>query len=306
MPVTVDRVGELMGTGGRNRRQLVSPEGVPLDIQIAGHGERLAAFMLDIVFMYAAITALFIIFALTFLSEQISEVQATVFLFMAFVIRNFYFLHFELFWQGRTPGKKICGLRVINRHGGELTPSAVIARNLTREVEFFLPFTLLLTLGFGDNALESLVLLCWVSAIGLLPLFNRGHLRAGDLIGGTQVISMPRRALLGDLAEQSQKQTASGGYTFNHKHLGIYGNFELQVLEEFLRRPESPESRLLLAEVCGKIRRKIGWEDEVPPDMVRRFLTEFYIAERAALEHRQLLGQVKEDKSSPPARDKRG
>ena len=57
-------------------------------------------------------------------------------LFVAFVLRNLYFIHFELAWQGSTPGKYFTGLRVIERHGGELTPAAIVARNLTREVEF--------------------------------------------------------------------------------------------------------------------------------------------------------------------------
>ena len=62
-----------------------------------------------------------------------------------FVVRNLYFIHFELSWRGATPGKRIVGIRVIDRRGGPLLPAAVIARNLTREVEIFIPLRVLIS-----------------------------------------------------------------------------------------------------------------------------------------------------------------
>ncbi len=91
---------------------------------------------------------------------------------------------------------------------------------------------------------------------------------------------------------------ATDGYTFTHEQLALYGAFELQVLEEFLRRPVSPESDALLADVCRRICRKIGWEEAVPLGHIRRFLTDFYTAERADLERGQLFGKLRADKTA--------
>lgn len=295
MAIRTDRVGELLEGVRRNRRIIVSPEGVPLDVHIAGHGERLTAFALDMAFLFAAVGCLYLLAILLFFSRTNISVGMTLVLFIAFIVRNLYFLHFELAWQGRTPGKRICGLRVINREGGELTPSAVVARNLTREVEAFLPISLYAGLGNG-TPWQDLALLGWVLAIAALPFFNRDRLRAGDLIGGTQVISMPKRVLLGDLAAEPVKK-GRRKYVFTYEQLAVYGAFELQVLEEFLRRPED-ETAALLKEVCRKICRKIDWEGEVPSYDVRRFLTEFYTAERADLERGQLFGKLREDKTA--------
>lgn len=298
MAIRVDRLGELIEGTKRRHRVIVTPEGVELDVHLAGAGERLAAFLLDLLFMFAAVACLYLLLLMLFFSRVNISVGMTIILFAAFVVRNLYFLHFELAWQGRTPGKKICGLRVINRKGGELAPSAVIARNLTREVEFFLPLSLMLGAHATPGSPQALTLLGWVLAITLLPLFNRERLRAGDIIGGTQVIAMPKRVLAGDLAvlpQQAEKAT----YSFSHEQLAIYGVFELQVLEEFLRRPPDPATQLQLEAVCEKIRRKIGWEQEVAPQDVRRFLTDFYTAERASLERGQLFGRHKADKNSP-------
>ncbi|MDR1650168.1 MAG: RDD family protein [Synergistaceae bacterium] len=296
MPDTPDRVGRLVDGISRKTWTVVSPEGVALEVPIASKGERLAAFMIDIALMTAALVMTVILLVILIFSNASMSVSLTLILFLSFAIRNMYFIHFELAWQGRTPGKKICSLRVINRAGGELSPSAVIARSLTREVEFFLPLSVFLTLEPGGGAWRQLTLLGWACALTALPCFNRGHLRAGDLIGGTIVISMPKRVLRADLTEKIQ---ASGGiYSFSQRQLSIYGAFELQVLEELLRRPQTGENDRILGSACEKISRKIGMDQEIPPGEDRRFLEDFYAAEREALERGQLFGHYKADKTA--------
>lgn len=301
MARTTDRVGELLEGIKRKRREIISPEGVPLDVQVAAHGERITALTLDLFFMMAVIILIYILmgFVLSqFQGGMTRSVGMTLILFSAFIVRNLYFLHFELAWQGRTPGKKICGLRVINRQGGELTPSAVIARNLTREVEIFLPLSLYFSLDAADAGWRTLVILAWTLILTSLPLWNRDHLRAGDLIGGTQVIAMPKRLLLTDLTTAKDPQKAARAeYKFTHEQLAIYGAFELQVLEEFLRRTPSADTEKLLLDVSEKIRRKIGWLEPLPPGEARCFLTDFYTAERADLERGQLFGRLRADKT---------
>ena len=296
MPADKDRIEELLEGITRKKAVIVSPEGVPLEIQIASHGERLTALVLDLCFMFAAIICLYLVAVALFFAHTNISVGMTLVLFLSFLVRNLYFLHFELAWQGRTPGKRICRLRVISSSGGELAPSAVIARNLTREVEIFLPVSLFFSLGSGSGW-QGFALLGWSLAITSLPLFNEKHLRAGDLIGGTQVIAMPKRALLADIAAPPAK-TDTRMFSFTPEQLAIYGRFELQVLEEILRRPPTRETQELLATVCEKIRRKIKWDDPVAATDARRFLTEFYTAERADLERGQLFGRYRADKDA--------
>ena len=296
MTAPKDRVGQLLEGIRREHRELVTPEGVPLEIRIAGNGERISALMLDLGLMLVIVILLyFLLFFLWFSGATRDLIGWTVVELLVFVVRNYYFIHFELAWQGRTPGKKACGLRVVNRAGGELTPGAVIARNLTREVEIFLPLTLWLLVGF-EGTWQNLTLLGWVMLVATMPLWNKGRLRAGDLIGGTQVISMPKRLLLGDLSAEGAEATAPRKYNFRPEQLAVYGAFELQVLEELLRRPGGPAAQKLLEDVSLKIRQKIGWDEALDPRDTRRFLTDFYAAERAELERGQLFGRLKADK----------
>ena len=302
MAPRTDRVEELLHGIKRPVRTIVSPEGVELTVHLASRGERMTAFVLDMVFMGIAIIALYIIALLLFFARANIAVGLTLILFLSFVIRNMYFLHFELAWQGRTPGKKICGIRVISRSGGELKPSAIIARNLMREVEFFLPAALAISLDSRISGWSTLLTFGWSIGITALPFFNRDRLRAGDFLGGTMVVMMPKRALLKDLSLQTPQTSDAAAenarYSFTGEQLAVYGSFELQVLEECLRRPQTAETDKLLDEICAKIRKKIGYADTLPPRETRRFLGDFYSAQRGALERGQLFGHFKDDKTS--------
>jgi len=220
-------------------------------------------------------------------------------LFIGFLVRNLYFVYFELAWRGSTPGKRLVGLRVVDRAGGPLSPSAVVARNLTREVEMFIPLGVLLTWGNTAGGMvdwESLAVAVWLMFFAALPFINRDRMRGGDLIAGTMVISLPKRTLSSDLVEGTAQ------YSFTAQQLGAYGAFELQVLEELLRHPDTPDSTRVLGEVCDKICRKIGWTAPVPPADVVPFLREFYTAERGFLERAQLYGKARADKYAQPGK----
>lgn len=298
MAQRLERINRFLEGVERNHREITSPEGIVLEVEVANNGERLVAFVIDFVFWMLGTALLYLMLTLLVVERMSGEIAQTVIFFIAFLLRNLYFIHFELASQGATPGKRIANLRVIDRGGGPLFPGAIIARNLTREVEIFVPLGLFLSLppvATGVDFLIAAAHLGWVGLISALPFFNRDHLRAGDLIAGTMVISLPRRSLLADLV------AADVNYVFTRAQLDVYGAFELQVLEELLRRPPSPDTSNVQQQVCGKICRKIGWPDPVPPSDVAEFLKAFYTAERAHLEREQLHGHFRADKTEPAA-----
>ena len=81
---------------------------------------------------------------------------------------------------------------------------------------------------------------------------------------------------------------------FTREQLQIYGIYELQTLETVLRQ-EGATAQETRAEVCNRIRRKIGWQGEEPVDP-KRFLESFYAALRQHLENRMLFGERRESK----------
>lgn len=291
MTLAHERATEFLEGSRRQQRTIVTPEGVPVTVELADHGERLTAFVIDVVIWFLLTIAVYLplVFVAAFRKDA-ALIALSIVLFIGFVVRNLYFIHFELAWRGATPGKRIVGLRVIDRRGGPLMPSAIVARNLTREVEAFIPLGLLLTWSGTNPNWEHLFVAVWLLFFAALPFVNRDRMRGGDLIGGTMVIALPKRVLSGDLVERAAQ------YVFSEQQLRAYGAFELQVLEELLRRPKSAETLRLLAEVCDKICKKIGWIAPLPPQDTELFLREFYTAQRAFLEREQLFGKPRADK----------
>ena len=258
MTLTHERTSEFFEGGRRERRQIVTPEGVPVTVELADHGERLIAFVLDLFIWLLLTLAIYIPIIWALGSSGGSLIAISIALFIGFLIRNLYFVTFELAWRGSTPGKRLVGLRVIDRAGGPLMPAAIIARNLTREVEMFIPLGMLMTWGrteTGGVSWENLAVAVWLLFFAALPFINRDRMRGGDLIAGTMVISMPKRALLGDLVERTAQ------ISFTEQQLRAYGAFELQVLEELLRHPDTPELD------AGAQR---GLRQDLPPDRLDR------------------------------------
>jgi uncharacterized RDD family membrane protein YckC len=300
MTLAHERTTQFLEGTRRQQRAIVTPEGVPVTVELADHGERLTAFIIDFVIWTLLTLLAYLPLLFMVVRRDAALLAMSVVLFVGFVVRNLYFIHFELAWRGATPGKRLVGLRVIDRRGGPLLPSAVVARNLTREVECFIPLGILLSWGAakqGTPNWEHLFIAIWLLFFAALPFVNRDRMRGGDLIGGTMVIALPRRVLSGDLVERVAQ------YVFSEPQLRAYGAFELQVLEELLRRPKSLETTRVLEEVRDKICHKIGWTTPVPPADTELFLREFYTAQRAFLEREQLFGKPRADKygGAPPA-----
>ncbi len=279
------------------QREIVAPEGVPLRFRVANVGERAGAFLVDL----CVLVLLLLAFQLSLLLAGVvlgSQVVFAVMLLVVFLLTNFYFAWFEGRRQGATPGKKLVGLRVIDRRGGPLTAEAVLARNLSRNVELLVPLSAFL----APEALRgdrpgwlTAVLLVWVAVLLLLPAFNRDRLRVGDLIAGTLVVAAPKARLLPDVAARAPARAAESPYVFSPAQLDVYGIYELQVLEQVLRDEGTMQIRKLRV-VARKIATKIDWPDDPAKLDVRRFLDAFYRALRAHHEGKVVLGERQEFK----------
>jgi uncharacterized RDD family membrane protein YckC len=209
-----------------------------------------------------------------------------------FFIRSGYFMAFEMGRRAATPGKRALKLRVIAHDGGRLTPAAIFTRNAMREVELFLPVTLLVSFMQHKSWLGWMAAI-WAIGLVLLPLFNRDQARLGDFLAGTRVVHMPKAMLSYDLADMELDR--HNGLTFTPEQLA-YGEKELQVLEQVLRERKPAVMRA----VADRIKARIDWREpsrveDRPAD--EHFLRAYYGALRAHLEGRMLLGRRRKDKN---------
>lgn len=286
------RAFERLATG--MERDLVTPEGVRLTIRLATAGARAGAFVIDGLIMIAFLITLTIVIGFAFATGRPDDnsLPAVIWLLGYFLLRNFYFTLFEASARAATPGKRLFRLRVVARDGGRLTAGAVIARNLVREIEVYLPMIFVI-MGLGEGFVDqwtALLAFAWTAIFLFLPLTNRDKLRAGDLIAGTWVIENERRKIGADLI--AAPAIASGDVQFSPAELEVYGEYELHRLEEVLRRGDAESS----ARVADAIREKLGRWDNISD---AAFLDAYYRGLRANLEKRRLLGWQKRDKFDP-------
>lgn len=299
-------------------RMLITPEGIALPVTVASRGARVGALVLDLSFIFMLMIGSTL--ALAAVAGGVGQVirdagtnsavghalqfLMIVWIVIMFLFRNAYFLFFELGPRGATPGKRLAGIRIAARDGGRLTADMVIARNLLRDVELFLPIVLVAAAGAESGA-------AWLAATGwflifmLFPLFNRDALRAGDVIAGSWVLERPRQKLQ---AAMSVARPARGGpaarddedalppsrrtYRFEEAELAVYGEFELQSLERVLRENRRQAIETVYQTIAAKIGRNDGWNDE------KAFLQDYYTQLRARLESGMRMGRRKADKFS--------
>lgn len=290
-------------TADRRARVLVTPEGVPLPFTLASRGARAGALILDLAMIYGGILAVTLVLVWLGIGiglDKVDEAGAggaiqaliVVWLITMFLLRNAWFLFFELGPRGATPGKRITGVRVCARDGGRLTTEAVIARNIVRDIELFMPIVFIgSALSNGSDAEPAAWAgLAWFAVFVLFPFFNRDRLRCGDIVAGTWVVETPRHRL--GKALSVAEEPSAGAYRFGDAELSVYGEYELQVLERVLRegRPEAQ------AEVAATICRKIGWDEGRGDE--RAFLEAYYTQLRARLETGMRMGRRKADKNA--------
>jgi uncharacterized RDD family membrane protein YckC len=159
---------------------IVTPENITVTYQVAGFASRFLAFLIDFIlqiFLYLGVMLCFRLAASGFqwsglnLGDLLTGVGYLAF----FVVLFAYASIFEMLWGGRTPGKRLLGLRVIRDGGYPINLISSAIRNILRFLDFgFLPISPPLVL-YGLPGIIS---------IFLSPQYKR----LGDWAAGTLVI----------------------------------------------------------------------------------------------------------------------
>lgn len=292
----------------KRERTITTPEGLALPLVIASRTARAGALMLDVMIILFGLIAFHLVLiavagglidaggsALGNAPSGAAEFLQILLIIGVFLSWYGYFLVQELGPRGATLGKRILGIRIAARGQMRLTPEAIIARNLLRDIEVFYPLVFIITSALGAIGGEDTGAMVWAAAgwfalFALLPFFNRDALRAGDIIAGTWVVEAPRLALARALS------AGAGSDRFAASELAVYGERELQVLEKLLREGEPQALAAVHRTICAKIGREAGAGAERGDE--RAFLEAFYAALRDKLEKDMRFGKRKADKFS--------
>ena len=172
---------------------VVTPENIAFEYQLAGPFRRLPAFVLDLVVQYAimAVVGVVALIAAGFLSlASLGSFAIAGLMVFQFALFFFYGAFFEAYFNGRTPGKGLCGIRVIDVEGRPINGTRALLRNLIRVADGMPLIPIIL----ADMPPLYIVP---TGVFGLLAMaMTRRMQRLGDLAAGTMVIVDERAANL--------------------------------------------------------------------------------------------------------------
>jgi uncharacterized RDD family membrane protein YckC len=258
----------VQGADDTPTHELFSPEGVRLDLPVAGPGLRILAYAID--FAVLLLLILILIF-LTFTSLPIGRwlsgvfsslfrhmVRAAreaqngnaeqmtrdmglaeglifaVFILVQFAVETGYFIVWEMLTNGQSLGKSVLGLRVVKRDGMPIDGRSSVVRNLMRSVDL-LPANYLVGL----------------TAMILSPSVER----LGDHVAATIVIRLDRPA-----AAEQVEMPPDAPLALTRRQVAQLGPRELALIRGTIRRVgELPADRReqLLIEVSETLRKRL-------------------------------------------------
>ena len=237
-----------------------TPELVAIQMPIAGIGSRFVALLVDYLIWFPAL--FLIMWAFSFIGpslhafNKLSEQWAiAISVFLIFLFNWGYFTLFEAFWNGRTPGKRVARIRVIQKSGRPIGLFESMARNFIRYVD----------------------MIPWVPpyAVAAIAVFaTRDHQRLGDLAAGTLVVrdrieevpvsqETTRTFTANIFAPAMPAPEPQASFTLPDHGVAKLSSADLQVLESFFaRRLDMPlETRETLAQrIALAIQAKSGLE----------------------------------------------
>jgi uncharacterized RDD family membrane protein YckC len=221
-----------------------TPEGVTFHLTLAGPVARFLAFLIDLACIVAAVQTTNR--ALTALNVLSADLAAAVSILLYFAISIGYAMALEWFWNGRTVGKSLLRLKVVDAQGLRLRPTQVIVRNLLRFIDS-LPFLYLVG--------------------GAAVVLSPHRRRLGDIAAGTMVIRRPKIAPPN--VEQLQPGHHNSFRRLPHIEARLRQNVSPQeadlAAQALMRRDElDPEARLkLFRQLADHFKTKAQFPEEI-------------------------------------------
>ncbi|EAM51003.1 RDD family protein [Crocosphaera watsonii WH 8501] len=251
-----------------NQFKIETPESVELEFTLAGIGNRVYAFVIDMIILGLIITILLIIAAFFLFNipiisslfgieeEQVSLWILAIQFFIIFATYVGYFVLFETLWQGETPGKRFVKIRVIQDNGRPITLQQATLRALFKPVDdlFFLGL--------------------------LFVILGKREKRIGDWVAGTLIIQEAKGKKGTDLTVSQEAENLTK-YLQNNTDLSRLLPEDFAALRRYLQRRDEmfTEARMELArKLAYQVKDIIGLQEIPEGTTSNLFLEAVYLA----------------------------
>jgi uncharacterized RDD family membrane protein YckC len=220
-----------------------TPESIAFSYELAGLGSRFLALSIDVTIQillaigifwglfYAAVNSGSLMRHASVADKTAQSVGYAIVSFILFLIFFGYFIIFEAYWNGQTPGKKMLALRVVRDGGYPADFGSAAIRNLIRVGEFFLGFYL-------------------ISAVA--ALLSPENKRLGDMAAGTIVVRDARSVALVKIAEEYDTQAP---------RFAMLDAEEYALIDRFVARRDgmAPGNRAVMAaQIAQRVRSRVS------------------------------------------------
>ena len=234
-----------------DRMAIATPEGVEVELTLAGIGSRFIAGGVDFTIQLLVIVAMAVVL------RPGEGAAAAVFTSASFLMIFFYDVLFEVLGGGRTPGKRLNGLRVVRSGGRPITLVRSALRNILRIIDI-LP-------GFY--------------AVGMTVIFiSPRNQRVGDLAAGTHVV----RDRHGDRRIRESRLDEIDPSPARTWDATAVSQDDVAAVRAFLERRDqlSGEARnAIAAELASRLRPRVGGAQ---PDVADERFLELLVAVKSA------------------------
>ncbi|MFC6861100.1 RDD family protein [Zunongwangia atlantica] len=227
--------------------QIETAQNIEIQQNSASIGDRILAYLVDflIIIVYAIITALLIA---GFEADRFGEMVYYMVIGLPIFL---YYLLFETFWDGKTPGKSAMKIRVVKLDGSRPAFVNYLIRWLLRVID--------ISLGSGSIAVVTILL-------------NGKGQRLGDMAAKTTVISEKRKVSLANtLAVEIPED-----YVPKYPQVTILKDRDVQEVKEIYRKARLKGNVEVITALAEKLSSLLGVKfDEKPSVFIKRVIEDY-------------------------------
>jgi uncharacterized RDD family membrane protein YckC len=227
--------------------QIETAQNISIEQNVAGIGERILAFIVDL-----AIIVVYMVFASILMAGMRSDSGSEMMYYLILGLPSFlYYLLWETFWDGRTPGKALLQIRVVRKDGTRPQFSNYLVRWLLRIID--------ISLTSGGVAVVTILL-------------NGKGQRLGDIAAGTTVISERRKVgihntLAVDLPENYQPK---------YPQVTVLSDTDLQEIKNLYQQARLQGQHHIILSLSEKISELMDVKvEERPLEFVQRVINDY-------------------------------
>ena len=216
--------------------QIETAQNVEINQNTANVGERILAFIIDVLI----IIAFELIMGYFFEALDLDKLPKWSIIIIFSLVPFLYHLAFETFWNGHSPGKAILKLRVVKMDGSKPAFSNYAIRWILRPIE--------ITSFLGSIATVTIL------------LNGRGQ-RLGDLAAETTVITERRRIQL----NQTVSVDLPTGYEPKYTHVTVFSDLDIQKAKNLFQTAKRNADHKMLIVLAERLSNVMQVEPKTKP-----------------------------------------